>query len=148
MSAAATESTYRIGPLGRAARVLTGALSVWVLLVGYIPELLGVNHPPRVVNVIPAGVALASLWYIPVGRRRDRFVALAFAVALLLILDRLVFGTWWAWPLGAFILIAGSIAIGLQAASLVIAGVMAYPGCEETAIPNLVRGSHAFQVHT
>jgi hypothetical protein len=142
----------RIGPLGRAARLLAGGLSIWILVAFYIPPRLDVSHPPRVISVVPTALALASLWYVPLARRRDRFVAVAIIVALLLPLDRLGFGTWWAWPLGGFLLLAGSIIIALYAISFVIAGLMAYVGCEETAIPNLlggsIRGSHAYQVHT
>lgn len=134
--------------MGRAARLIAGALSLLILVVGYIPPLRDISHPPQVINVVPVALALASLWYLPLGRRRDRFAGAAIIIALLLVLDRLTLGTWWAWPLGAFLLVVGSAVIAAYAMSFVIAGLMAYPGCEETAIPNLLHGTQAAQVHT
>lgn len=136
------------GPLGRAARLIAGALSILALVVGYIPPLRDVSHPPKVINVVPGALVLASLWCVPLARRRDRIAAVAILIALLLLLDGLAFGAWWAWPLGAFLLVVGSAMIAVYAMSFVIAGLLAYPGCEETAIPNLFRGSQASQVHS
>ncbi len=95
---------------------------------GFVIPLRDVRHPPRSVNVLPFALALGGLWVLPIARRSHRLLAAALAVAALLLVDRLWFGSWWAWPLGTVLLVGGSIAIAFLAVSFLVAAIMAMRG--------------------
>ncbi len=67
---------------------------------------------------------------------------------LVVLADYLLFGDWWGLPLAVFLsaLIVGFL--GFFVMSLVLAGALAYPGCEETAIPNLLFRREQPAAHT
>src|SRR6266481_4086544 len=76
---------------------------------------------PRAINVLPSALALGGIWVLPIARRSHRLLAVALAIAALLLVYRLWFGSWWAWPLGTFLLVTGSIAIAFLAVSFLVA---------------------------
>ena len=88
-----------------------------------------------------AFVAAVTPYVVNIGfgtnwRRRPQYAALA-VVGLLLTVDLLIWGSWWAWPLGTFLwlwLMYVSIHLG---GSFLVAAVIGTPGCEMRAFPHL-----------
>lgn len=133
------------GRIGRVVRFLIGAwlLSAMLSVAGGGPELVTMTRPPGswtfwlfvavafhltpyVVNI---GFGIAS-------RRRSQGVILA-ALALLLIVDLVVFERLWAPPLALFLwawLVYFSAHLG---GSFVLSALIRTPGCEMRAIPHL-----------
>ena len=69
--------------------------------------------------------------------------------AALIALDFGLFGTWWGWPLGAFVrvwMVYWSLHLG---GSFVLAALIATPGCEMRAVPHLTSliTGHAAKEH-
>ena len=69
--------------------------------------------------------------------RRGPQVAIAACAALATVIDLAIYGTWWAPPLGLFVLawlIYFAAHLGL---SFILSALLATPGCEMRAIPHL-----------
>lgn len=83
------------------------------------------------------------------GWRRKPQLAIAGAIVSLIAVDLLVYGSWWAPPLGALMwvwLVYFSSHLGF---SFVLSAALATPGCEMRAIPHLwtVLTGHATKEH-
>lgn len=95
----------------------------WTLLVAAV---LGVMVTPYVVNI-----GFSKNW-----RHWPRVVVVVAAVSLVLV-DLLVYGTWWAPPLGVFALAWFVYWAGHLGISFVLSAIIATPGCEMRAFPHL-----------
>ncbi len=150
----------KTGPMGRVGRVVLGLFLTWYLIrfVGaWISAIQQGNVAPHqdvytaVVqrgNLLLYAIALFALIFPRLVILRARVMVSGVLFIIVVLADYLLFGDWWGLPLAAFLslLIVGFL--GFFAISLVLAGVLAYPGCEETAIPNLLSRREQLKVHT
>jgi hypothetical protein len=133
------------GPIGRAVRLLLG---LWLLSLTYVllrdgpaglfdttapthwtwwaGVVIGLAVTPYVVNI-----GFTRSW-----RHWPRVAVLVVSVTLILV-DLVVFGAWWAPPLGVFSLLWMVYWSGHLGLSFVLASLIATPGCEMRAIPHL-----------
>lgn len=140
-----TGSLTRPGPVGRLVRLALGALFLWALyamLTGGL-GLMSSRRVPRSVSLWILVVIAFQLtpYVVNIGftrnwrRRPQMFVAIAAAV--LMAVDFVLYGSWWAPPLGVFVwawLVYFSTHLGL---SFVLSALLGTPGCEMRAIPHL-----------
>jgi hypothetical protein len=95
-------------------------LSFWILIA------FAFKWTPYVINI-----GFGSNW-----KRRPRYLIVG-AILVLVVADLLVYGTWWAPPLGTFLwiwLLYFSAHLGI---SFVLSALIATPGCEMRALPHL-----------
>ena len=133
------------GPVGRLVRLALGAMLLWALYVMLTDGLLlmSTRRVPRSVSfwVFVAIAFYLTPYVVNIGftknwRRRPQ-VFVAVTAGVLIAVDLLLFGSWWAPPLGVFVwawLVYFSAHLGL---SLVLSAVLRTPGCEMRAIPHL-----------
>lgn len=108
---------------GWAALVRTGAPERWEW---WAFMAVGFGLLPYVVNI-----GFSRSW------RRKPQIVLGIGLALAIVVDLVVFGTWWAPPLGALVwvwLVYFSAHLG---GSFVVSAIIATPGCEMRAFPHL-----------
>ncbi len=130
---------------GRIARFALGAWLLYFLyqLIAFGADILVDQTPPNSWSLWL--VAFFGIWATPyvinIGFSRNwkhwpRVVVLAIGVVLVGI-DLLYYGTWWATPLGVFTLVWFVYWTAHLGISLVLSALIATPGCEMRAIPHL-----------
>ena len=146
-------SLIRPGPIGRVVRFAFGAVILWMVLpsIGYFPNFLRIGAPRRPDWII--SIALMA-WLIPyvvnIGwgvnwRRRPRYVALGLLLAAAAI-GYPIWGHWWNPAFGVTWWTLNLYTFGHLGVSFVLAGLLATPGCEMRAVPDLaarLRGREA-----
>ncbi len=137
-------SLRKPGLVGRAVRFVFGAWLLWALytLLSGWSGLVDTTPPGRIdlwlfvvfafwVTPYVVNIGFTQNW------RRAPQVALAVLAAVALVIDLVLYGTWWAPPLGFLIwiwLVYLSAHLGI---SFVLSALVATPGCEMRAIPHL-----------
>ena len=115
--------TYTLVRDGPAGLLDTAAPAQWTWWAGV---LIGLALTPYVVNI-----GFTRNW-----KHWPRMGVLA-AAAVLIVIDLISFGTWWAPPLGVFALLWMVYWSGHLGLSFVLSSLIATPGCEMRAIPHL-----------
>lgn len=138
-------SLPRPGPLGRLIRVGLGIWLLWffVLLVTQGPAVLISTTVPQSWSfwLVTAFIFWVTPYVINIGftrrwRRKPQGVVLGI-VTTAVVIDLISYGTWWAPPLGVFLLGWLLYISGHLGFSLVLSGLIATPGCEMRAVPHL-----------
>ncbi len=138
-------SLRKPGLIGRAVRLVFGAWLLWALytLLRYGWIVLVDTTPPSPIEwwlfIILAfwltpyviNIGLTKNW------RRAPQVVVAVLAALALAIDLAVYGTWWAPPVGLFVLAWLAYFSAHLGISFVLSALLATPGCEMRAIPHL-----------
>jgi hypothetical protein len=124
-----------IGPCGPLARLVGGGLMVGSVAVGSFTGDSGFEPEAWLVGLMafPALVVAGQAWWI--ARHPDRFVTLVGRPGQLVTLAAflVLYGTTWYAPPVGFVSDAALLFIG---ASMLLAAVRGYPGCEVLAISN------------
>ncbi len=115
--------TYQLAREGPAGLLDTTAPAHWTWWVGVI---IGLAVTPYVINI-----GFTRNW-----KHWPRVAVLATA-GVLIVIDLMAYGTWWAPPLGAFALLWMVYWSGHLGLSFVLSSLIATPGCEMRAIPHL-----------
>ncbi|MCF6191567.1 MAG: hypothetical protein L3J76_00315, partial [Candidatus Hydrothermae bacterium] len=71
--------------------------------------------------------------------RTFRIVGLLMLIASAVILDTILYGTWWGLPLRVVLYTLSLVASGVLGVEFVLAGWTGQAGCESTVLPNLFR---------
>jgi hypothetical protein len=131
--------------LGRIVRLAFGALLLWTLYSMFTNglSLFSLTRPPRSIGFwLFVGTALHYTPYVVnIGfrkdwRRKPQLLVVGVA-AVLIAVDLVGYGTWWAPPLGTFVwlwLVYFSTRLGV---SFVLSTLLGTPGCEMRSIPHL-----------
>jgi hypothetical protein len=138
--------------IGRIVRLLLGVLLLWaayrLILDAIYPMLVQgqgwtASSPPRVwlFWVFVAWAFYTTPYVINIGftknwHRGPQWV-MAGAAALLLAVDLLIYGVWWAGPLAVFVYLWLTYFAAHLGASCVLSSMLATPGCEMRAMPHL-----------
>ncbi len=138
--------------IGRIVRLLVGVLLFWMvyrLIVDALYPMLVLGQgwttssPPRIwlFWVFLAWAFYTTPYVINIGftknwRRRPQWV-IAGVAALLLAVDLVIYGAWWAGPLAVFVYLWLTYFAVHLGVSCVLSSMLATPGCEMRAIPHL-----------
>ena len=141
------EEPGSLAPPRAVGRVVRLALGVWLLSICYsilngAPGLTGTRAPAHWTFWLAVVIAFHLTPYVVnIGLTRNWKRKPQYAVVLLtvvaLVLDLVMFGTWWAPPLGGLILTWLSYLFGHLGVSFLLAGLIATTGCEMRALPHL-----------
>lgn len=138
-------SLRKPGFIGRVVRFLLGAWLLWALYTllryGWI-ILVDTSPPDRIEWWL---FMVLAFWLTPpvvnIGFtkswRRAPQVVIAVVAAAATGIDLLIYGTWWAPPLGLFVLAWLVYFSAHLGSSFVLSALLATPGCEMRAIPHL-----------
>ena len=132
------------GPLGRTVRLLLGGYLLYELvdILTYYPSYVGRSGPGTTWWLTTA----VSLWLlsIAIGVGAGGPWTLRVLLGVLLLgaatagFDLLRYGTIWGPPFGLALYAVDALGFGFIGVSLVLAAILAVPGCEAGAIPSLV----------
>ncbi len=133
------------GFIGRTVRFIIGAWLLWALY-----SLLRYGWLVLVDTTAPSQIEwwlliIVAFWLMPpvvnIGFtknwRRAPQVVLSVLIAVAIVLDLAIYGTWWAPPLGLFVLAWLVYFTAHLGFSFVLSALLATPGCEMRAIPHL-----------
>lgn len=131
--------------IGRAVRFTFGAMLLWGLysLLRYGWIVMADTTPPR--HPEWWFLIVLAFWLTPYvvnigftkNWRRVPQVAVVTSAAAAIVVDFAVYGTWWAPPLGLFLLTWLVYFTAHLGISFVLSALLATPGCEMRAIPHL-----------
>ena len=147
-------SPERPGPLGRIGRILFGGLVGWYMVrfvSGWITAIQQgrlsqdqVVYTPVVQkgNLAFYALTILSVYWVPLGNRRQRFIGAGILFSMVIGLDYLLVGDWWALPFAVVASLIIVITFAYAGAfAHILAGLIANPGCEQTALSNWLRAS-------
>ena len=133
------------GLIGRIGRFIFGLWSLYFVRETLTYSKFFINDPDVVSQFgYLAGVAIA-FWVLPdvvnIGfnrqwKNRSQQIVIALA-AVALVVDFLVYGSWWGPPLGWVVLGMSVLTHLYLGSSHILAGLIATPGCEMRSIPHL-----------
>ncbi|RMD92503.1 MAG: hypothetical protein D6814_16775 [Calditrichaeota bacterium] len=135
------EKPEKAGPIGRLARAGLGLIFLY-LLINFATGYSRVVQPATMVLYFWAFVGAYShvlgTLIPPLRDKRRRLVTLLVLAILALLLDFLLYGSWWGQPLAVLLYGLALVAFGVLGIEFILSGALGYPGCESTVFHNLL----------